>query len=87
MDAEAYMPDAETIAAIEKDIANYNQRRLHARDEVRRRKTVMLGSFAFACAVAAYFLLANFETLPDSTATVLVFVLIAENGRLFGHGT
>lgn len=82
MDAEAYMPDAETIAAIEKDIANYNQRRLHARDEVRRRKTVMLGSFAFACAVAAYFLLANFETLPDSTATVLVFVLIAV--ALFG---
>lgn len=77
MDAEAYMPDAETIAAIEKDIANYNQRRLHARDEVGRRTAVLFGSFAFACAVAAYFLIANYRALPEKAATILGFALVA----------
>jgi hypothetical protein len=72
MNADDYLPNAQTIAAIEKDVANYNERRRHAQGEIGRRVPMLLGSYALACAVAFYFIIANFGAMPEKVALLLL---------------
>lgn len=72
MNADDYMPDAATVAAIEKDIANYNTRRAHARREIDRRMPMLLGLYALGCFAAFVLLLANFGSLPEKLAMFLL---------------
>jgi hypothetical protein len=82
MDAEAYLPSAETIGAIERDIANYNERRRRARDDVARRMPVLMGSFAFGGAVALYFIVSNYRPLSETALNILLFLWLG--GAIFG---
>ena len=82
MDAEAYLPSAETIGAIERDIANYNERRRRARDDVARRMPVLMGSFAFGGAVALYFIVSNYRSLSETALNILLFLWVG--GAIFG---
>ena len=72
MNADEYLPNAETIAAIEKDVANYNERRRHAQGEIGRRVPMLLGSYVLACAVVFYFIIANFSSMPEKVALILL---------------
>lgn len=82
MNADDFLPDAATVIAIEADIANYNERRLHAQREIGRRQPIMLGAYALGCAVFFYFVMANFSSLPEQLA---YFLLIGGGiGAVFG---
>lgn len=82
MDAQPYLPNAETLAAIEKDIANYNERRRHARDEVGRRIPALLGAYAAGCAFVLYLIVSNYGAFPERIAHLVVAVPAI--GAVFG---
>ena len=73
MNADEYLPNAETIASIEGDVAKYNARRRHAQGEIGRRVPALFGCYALACAVVFYFIIANFRAMPEKVAFFLLF--------------
>jgi len=76
MDSDRYLPNAETVAAIEKDIANYNERRKLARAEVERRKPVLFGSLALGCAAVLVLILTNFSSMSGNAVKLVFFGLV-----------
>ena len=73
MNADEYLPNAETVAAIERDVENYNARRRHAQSEIGRRMPALFASYALACAFVFYFIIANFRDMPEKVAFILLF--------------
>ncbi|MBX9466313.1 MAG: DUF3137 domain-containing protein [Aquamicrobium sp.] len=73
MNADEYLPNAETVVAIERDVENYDARRRHAQSEIGRRMPALFASYVLACAVVFYFIIANFRDMPEKVAFILLF--------------
>ena len=76
MDDDRFLPDAATVAAIEKDVETYNQRRRQAKADVSRRMPVFMASFAVACAFLLFIVYVYRETMPGSIIHLLLMALL-----------
>lgn len=81
MDVKPFLPNAGTVAAIEKDIETYNKRRSHAHAEVQRRIPMLMGSLAIGCAAILVLLLANMPSMPPKGIGVVFGLFIG--GAIF----
>ena len=54
MDIEPFMPSAETVAAIEKDVATYNKRRAHEAARLKSRRPAMITAYLVAILAVAF---------------------------------
>lgn len=80
MNADRFLPDAETVAAIERDVAIYNQRRERAHAEVERRVPVMLAAYVFAFALVVFL---AWRFLPNPGIAVVLAMLSISVGSWF----
>lgn len=81
MNADEFLPDAETVAAIEKDIATYNGRRAVEHADLLRKRPAMTVIYVVATAVLTYLAWLAFGT---SNAALIFFVPAAAVG-FWGH--
>lgn len=77
MNADEFLPDAETIAAIEKDIATYNERRRHEHAALERREPIVMMAYVAGLAFLAYL---GYRLLSHSDIWYMPVVLIAAMG-------
>lgn len=80
MDADTFLPDAATVAAIEKDIATYNERRQAEHAALERREPIVMMSYAVGLAFLAYLAYRLFSHLDAWYAPPLFVLAVGVGG-------
>lgn len=87
MNADEFLPNAETLSAIERDIDNYNQQRRYAKGEVARRMIGFFAPFTAGAAVLTYFLVRYHAAMPENIVNGLIGIMMIGGLGLamYGH--